>query len=110
MGVVGQLYYSREENEEEIPSRILEVIHHFPRVFEEPKRLLSPRSHDHHIHLKEGSHLFKIRPHRCPFIQKTKIEKLIKEMLQTGIIQASNSVRSGRWSAGDEVQSLGQDL
>lgn len=50
-GVVEQLCYTNEEVDEEIPGRTLEVIHHFPRVFEEPKGLAPPRYHDHHIPL-----------------------------------------------------------
>ena len=49
------------------------------------------RSHDHQIILKEGAKPFQVRPYRCPYIQKTKIERLMKEMLEIGIIQPSNS-------------------
>ena len=32
-----------------------------------------------------------MRPYRCPYIQKSEIEKLVQEMLQSGIIQLSSS-------------------
>lgn len=60
-------------------------------MFEEPKDLPHPRSHDHHILLKEVPQPFRIRSYRWLFIQKTEAEKLVKEMPDTRIIQASNS-------------------
>lgn len=89
--IAGQLYTVREEKEEETSSRVLDVIHQFTRVFEEPKRLSLPRSHDHQIPLKEGSQPLKIRAYKCPFIQKTNIEKLVQEMLESGKIPTSSN-------------------
>lgn len=89
-GMVGQLYYVRDDKRRETPNNLQEVLKQFPRVCEEPRGLLSPRSHNPHIPLKEGAQSFKIRPNRRPFIQKSKIKKLVQEMMDSEIFQASN--------------------
>ena len=55
------------------------------------QRDFPPRLHDHKIPLKIGATPFAIRPYRYPHIQKNEIEKLVKEMLESGIIRPSNS-------------------
>ncbi|KAL2491946.1 Uncharacterized protein Adt_27574 [Abeliophyllum distichum] len=42
----------------------------------DPTGLPPPRSHDHHILLKEGAQPFIMRPYKCPFIQKIEVEKM----------------------------------
>lgn len=49
------------------------------------------RNIEHGIELKEGSQPFSIRPYRNSFDQKNEIEKLILEMLDSGIIRPSSS-------------------
>ncbi|XP_027088576.1 uncharacterized protein [Coffea arabica] len=49
------------------------------------------RSHDHGIPLKEEVKPFQIRAYKCLYVQKSEIQKLVKEMLQIRIIQPSNS-------------------
>ena len=66
-----------------------------------------PSLHDHQIPLKSGDEPFSIRPYRYPHVQKNKIEKLVKEMLESGIIRLSTSPfaspvllakkKDGRW-------------
>lgn len=85
-GIVGQLCTIKEEQMENISGRVLEVVHQFAQVFEELKELPPPKSHDHYIPLKEGAQPFKVRPFRCPFIKKIEIERLVPEMLKSGII------------------------
>lgn len=46
---------------------------------------------DHHISFKEEAQPFKMRPYRCPYIQKAEIERMVKEMRKNGIIQPRNS-------------------
>ncbi|XP_071902628.1 uncharacterized protein [Coffea arabica] len=83
------------EEGEETPGRMLAemkvLLNQFGKVFAESQGMPPVRSHDHGIPLKEGAASFQIRPYRCPYVQKAKIEKLVKEMLQMGIIQPSNS-------------------
>ena len=49
------------------------------------------RSHDHAIVLKEGVSPISVRPYRYPQVQKDEIERLVREMLQSGIIQPSTN-------------------
>ena len=80
------------DQEQDRPSLEIEgVLVKFDDVFLEPQGLPLERSQDHCITLKEGAKPFQIRPYRCPYIQKSEIEKLVQEMLQTGIIQLSSS-------------------
>ena len=60
-------------------------------MFETPKGLPPIRDHDHAIHLIPGSVPPNIRPYRYPYVQKRKIEGMIAEMLEAGIIQPSQS-------------------
>lgn len=67
------------------------MLQSFEDVLREPKTLPPQRNFDHKIPLKTGSEPFTIRPYRYPHIQKTEIEKIVKEMLATGIIQPNQS-------------------
>ncbi|KAL4376913.1 hypothetical protein GQ457_02G033300 [Hibiscus cannabinus] len=60
-------------------------------VFREPTELPPERGHDHRIPLLDETAVVKIKPYRYPAYQKDEIEKLVKEMLRTGIIRDSNS-------------------
>lgn len=56
----------------------------------------SPKSylqigHNHHINLENGSQLVNLRPYRYPYVQKEKIEKIVQDMLKSGVIQPNNS-------------------
>ncbi|XP_027169435.1 uncharacterized protein LOC113769164 [Coffea eugenioides] len=81
----------KEPDQEPTPPEMEKLLQEFKDVFQEPQGLPPERSQDHCITLKEGAKPFQIRPYRCPYIQKTEIEKLVQEMLQTGIIQLSSS-------------------
>ena len=48
------------------------------------------RAHEHHIIMKEGSSPIYERPYRYPFYQKTKIEKIVHELLEVGSIRVSH--------------------
>ncbi|XP_027071813.1 uncharacterized protein [Coffea arabica] len=93
-GITAQLYVVEEEGEdpEVIPAEMKDLLGRFEGVFAEPQGMPPIRSHDHSIPLKEGAAPFQIRPYRCLYVQKSEIERLVKEMLQMGIIQPSNSL------------------
>ncbi|GKA15840.1 C2H2 and C2HC zinc fingers superfamily protein, putative isoform 1 [Tanacetum coccineum] len=91
-GLVGyMLYMVSESSDEKVPSCIQRTIQQYKNVFDEPKGLPPVRRHDHKIPLKEGSQPISQRSYRIPYIQKSEIEKQVKEMLSSGIIQYSNS-------------------
>lgn len=81
----------QELNNPQHPPQIQQVLHTFEDVFNEPKTLPPQRDFDHKIPVKVGSEPFTIRPYRYPHIQKTEIKKIVKEMLEAGIIQPSQS-------------------
>lgn len=49
------------------------------------------RIQDHKIPLVDEKAMVRIQPYRYPVMQKSEMEKLIKEMLKAGIIRDSNS-------------------
>ncbi|CAH9099686.1 unnamed protein product, partial [Cuscuta europaea] len=76
-----------DENKE-----IDKLIEKYSIIFEEPVGLpLFRGEFDHRIPLKIGSQPVSKRPHRYPSMQKGVIEKLVKKMLEFGIIQNSSS-------------------
>ena len=68
-----------------------ELLVEFEDLFEEPNSLPPPRPIDHTIALKPGSDPVNIRSYRYPPRQKAKIERMIKDMLETSVIQPSSS-------------------
>ncbi|XP_024018362.1 uncharacterized protein LOC112090683 [Morus notabilis] len=73
------------------PTPVQGVLAQFFDVFATPEELPPSRARDHQIVLKTGAEPPNIRPYRCPQVQKNEIEKLVSEMLASGIIRPSNS-------------------
>jgi hypothetical protein len=73
------------------PPEISQLLAQFSQVFENPTSLPPQRSHDHHIPLLPTSGPVTVRPYRYPYYQKTEIEKMVKELLQSGLIRPSHS-------------------
>ncbi|KAA0039533.1 peroxidase 64 [Cucumis melo var. makuwa] len=63
----------------------------FADIFELPAGLPPLRQIDHQIQLKDGTDPINVRLYRYPHVQKNEIEKLVNEMLATGIICPSVS-------------------
>lgn len=57
------------------------LLEEYEDVFVEPQQLPMHRNLDHKIPLKPNSKPFNLRPYRYPYFQKTKVEKLVREML-----------------------------
>lgn len=74
-----------------ITEPLIPLLQEFADIFEMPTKLPPERSRDHAIILKEGTQPISVGPYRYPQIQKDEIEKLVKEMLRTGVIQPSTS-------------------
>ncbi|KAL4347328.1 hypothetical protein GQ457_17G018120 [Hibiscus cannabinus] len=88
----GELYFlSVDSQQSNTPEYLQPLLDRFHTVFEEPKGLPPPRSHDHAISLLPGAQPVNLRPYRFPFSQKTEVEKQISEMLAASIIQTSKS-------------------
>ncbi|KAF5447056.1 hypothetical protein F2P56_032635 [Juglans regia] len=75
----------------DVPQDVLKLLDSFQIVFDEPRGLPPQRSHDHQILLKTDSTPVSVRPYRYPYYQKTEIEKIVKELLQSGVIRPSQS-------------------
>jgi len=60
-------------------------------IFKEIIRLPPERTHDHQIPLVPGAGQVNLRPYRHPWEQKNVIEKMVEEMLSTGILRNSKS-------------------
>lgn len=74
-----------------IPLEIQTVIHSYSHLFVEPQTLPPHCKFDHHIPLIPGATPINVKPYRYATQQKTEVEKQVKDMLQRGIIQDSNS-------------------
>jgi hypothetical protein len=89
---VVQLYsLEMEEKVDEVPSELEPILEAYSDVFTEPKSLPPNRNKDHHIPLFPNSKPINVRTYRHPFIQKNEIERIVKEMLESGVIRPSNS-------------------
>jgi hypothetical protein len=91
-GLLLQLLDNVEETElGEVGAEVNVVLQEFSDLFEKPKGLPPPRSHDHSIILHTGSRTICVRPYRYPYFQKEEIERIVKEFLESGVIKPSQS-------------------
>ena len=79
------------ETVEDLPVEIQEVLRKYQRVFDPPTGLPPQRFQDHGITLLQGSSPVNVRPYRYPYYQKSEIENIVKELLQSGVIQPNIS-------------------
>ncbi|KAL5777367.1 hypothetical protein ACOSP7_010293 [Xanthoceras sorbifolium] len=68
-----------------------QLLTEFQQVFESPIELPPRRTHDHRIPLQPNQQPISVRPYRYPHFQKSEIEKMVKEFLDSGLIRPSNS-------------------
>lgn len=88
---LGHLGVVSKETEAQIPVLFGQLVKEYPQVFEKPLELSPVRTRDHAITLRPGTAPVNVRPYRYPYVQKNEIEKLVQEMLATGIIQPRHS-------------------
>jgi hypothetical protein len=74
-----------------VPTWLTTVLEDFQIVFQEIQGLPPSRTHDHAIVLQEGAAIPNLRPYRYPHYQKNEIERLVTDMLKSGIIRPSVS-------------------
>lgn len=77
-----------------LPADITTLMVKYNKLFAEPHKLPPRRQTDHQIPLNHNTDPVNVRPYRYPQFQKKEIESQIREMLQQGIIQLSNSAFS----------------
>ncbi|KAJ0578410.1 putative nucleotidyltransferase, Ribonuclease H [Helianthus annuus] len=63
----------------------------FEDIFQTPTTLPPKRAFDHRILLKDESQVINLKPYRYQSAQKDVIEKLTKELMDTGVVRGSSS-------------------
>ncbi|KAG5600366.1 hypothetical protein H5410_031736 [Solanum commersonii] len=63
------------------------ILEEYSGLFEVPKDLPPFRLYDYKIILQDGTSPINIRPYRYPIVQKDEIEKMIEDMLHSGVIR-----------------------
>lgn len=72
------------------PPAITNLLSRYDTIFHEPHHLPPPCSITHHIHLPHSNPVI-VKPYRYPFCQKTKLERQLATMLDSGLIRHSHS-------------------
>lgn len=73
------------------PTDLQQLLREYDGVFRMPATLSPVKPQDHRIPLHDETKVVNMRPYRHHTVQKTKIEKLILEMLRAGTIRDSNN-------------------
>ena len=89
-----QLSTSSSEEKQIILVPVQKLLHEFEDVFAEPKGLPPVRYCDNKIPLIDGAQPVNLRPYRYNPELKNEIEKQVSEMLESGVIQPSQSAWS----------------
>ncbi|XP_062085366.1 uncharacterized protein LOC133791453 [Humulus lupulus] len=74
-----------------IPREVQPLLQKYHEVIVVPKGLPPTCSHDHRIPLIPGKGPVSVRPYKYPHFQKSEIERLVNELLASGVIRVSNS-------------------
>ena len=83
--------FDEEEDEPTVDTIIPLQLWKFEYVFEWPETLPPKRGIEHHIHLKQGTNPVNVGPYRYAHQQKEEMERLVDEMLASGIIRPNTS-------------------
>ena len=70
---------------------LLPLLAEFSDIFDEPHNLSLTRRHDHCITILPGKSPANAQPYQYSHLQKDEIERIVNEMLKTGVIQPSCS-------------------
>nr|GMD32851.1 Transposon Ty3-G Gag-Pol polyprotein [Ipomoea batatas] len=73
------------------PKPLQDLLLEFSMIPEPPKTLPPHSVFDNKIHLLPNSKPVNVRPYRYPYFQKSEIEKLVREILDQGIMRPSRS-------------------
>ncbi|GJR01060.1 putative mitochondrial protein [Tanacetum coccineum] len=88
---VYQVQLCQMESTGSVSAEVEQVLTQFDEVFKVPKDLPPQRSHDHQIPLMPNTPPINVRPYRHPPNQKDAIEGMVKELMDAGVIRASQS-------------------
>lgn len=75
----------------DVPMEVKNLLTEFDTLFRQPDELPPSRAINHRIQLKEGEQPVNVRSYRYAHAQKAEIERLVGEMLATGIIRPNIS-------------------
>ena len=81
----------RSETVKELPLPIAQTLQHYAGVFQKPVGLPPVRGREHAIVLLDSSKPISVRPYRYPHAHKEVMERMVKEMLEEGLIRPSQS-------------------
>jgi len=73
------------------PSEVSSLLEQYSFIFAAPTGLPPQWEHDHHIPLQPQTGPISVRPYQYPYYQKNEIEKMVHELLQSGLIRPSRS-------------------
>ncbi|KAF5468658.1 hypothetical protein F2P56_012797, partial [Juglans regia] len=79
------------EKPKDLREDVQQLLTMFSQVFEVPRGLPPSRPQDHRIPLKNGTQPMMARPYRYFHYQKSEIEKIVVELLESGVIRPSTS-------------------
>ncbi|GKB74012.1 transposon ty3-G gag-pol polyprotein, partial [Tanacetum coccineum] len=79
------------ESVRNVSAEVEQVLTQFAKVFKVPKDLPPQRSHNYQIPLMPNTPPINVRPYRHPPNQKDAIECMVKELMDSGVIRASQS-------------------
>ncbi|XP_077246164.1 uncharacterized protein LOC143886068 [Tasmannia lanceolata] len=92
MATMAQLFTTTTSHDDTMLDKEMEeLLSELSDVFNEPSGLPPPRAKDHRIPLRTSTSPVNVRPYRYPYVQKNEIERLMKEMLEAGIVWPSTS-------------------
>lgn len=80
-----------QAHQESHPPDLAHLLSTFSHVFKNPTELSPQRTCDHRITLQPDAKPVSVRSYRYPYYQKNDIERMVKELLQQGLIRPSHS-------------------
>ncbi|GJY31597.1 reverse transcriptase [Tanacetum coccineum] len=89
--VINTTHLCQMESVGSVSAEVEQVLTQFDEVFEVPKDLPPQRSHDHQIPLMTNTPPINVRPYRYPPNKKDSIESMVKELMDSGVVRASQS-------------------
>jgi hypothetical protein len=90
--IISQLHAIQATETPSVPQDLQSILSKHQVIFSTPQGLPPSHGvHDHSIPLVPGILPPNIRPYRHPFSQKNEIEKMVQELLNSGVIRPSTS-------------------